>query len=223
MRPRKDSTKALERLFRRSPVVDLDRLCRTLKTDSRMSVFRRLKDLDYLSSYTHAGGYYTLAEIPQFDEHGLWFVQGVGFSRAGTLKNTLRELIEDAEAGRTHPELRQLLGVRVHNTLLDLVHETQIARERIERMYLYVSAESKRASRQMSRRRELLAAAQTEPLPLPAVTVIEILAEAIHIGKVRLVPAQVVKQLTARGIVVTAQQVEDVFLRYELGPEKKGD
>ena len=33
-----------------------------------MTVFRRLCKIDYLSSYTHAGRYYTLYEIARFDE-----------------------------------------------------------------------------------------------------------------------------------------------------------
>jgi hypothetical protein len=40
---------------------------------SRRSLFRDLASLGYLTSFTHAGRYYTLADIPQFDERGLWF------------------------------------------------------------------------------------------------------------------------------------------------------
>ncbi len=79
------STRSLQRLFRHTRVVDLDTLYRTLKTRSRMTVFRRLKDVDYCSSYSHAGRYYTLADVPRFDEHGLWLYHGIGFSEAGTL------------------------------------------------------------------------------------------------------------------------------------------
>ena len=30
-------------------------------------------------SYTHRGAYYTLTDIPDFDEYGFWFHQSVGF------------------------------------------------------------------------------------------------------------------------------------------------
>ena len=78
-----------------------------------MTVFRRLRGIGYRSSYSHAGAYYTLADIPEFDEHDLWYFQHVGFSRHGTLKATARQLVETADDGRTHTELEQRLRVRV--------------------------------------------------------------------------------------------------------------
>ena len=62
------SEEALRRLFRRQPVTELSDLLRVLETRSRMSVFQRLKVLGYLSSFTHAGRYYTLTEVARFDQ-----------------------------------------------------------------------------------------------------------------------------------------------------------
>jgi len=121
MLPSLPSRRALLRLFRTQRTVTLDTLMGTLRTRSRMSVFRRLSTLGYLTSYSHAGRYYTLREIPQFDVHGLWHHQGVSFSRHGSLKDTVAHIVNECEAGRTHSELELALGVRVHNTLLDLV------------------------------------------------------------------------------------------------------
>lgn len=114
------SGKALKRLFRRFLFVDLNALYETLKTRSRMSVFRRLLQLGYLSSFTHCGRYYTMSGIPQFDQYGLWFHQGVGFSHVGTLKTTIVELVENAVAGLTHRELEPLVRIRVHKQLTGL-------------------------------------------------------------------------------------------------------
>jgi len=77
-----DPRRALRRLFRKSLVADLDALFETLHTHSRMTVLRRLKDVGYLSSFTHTGRYYTLADIPRFDEHGTTVAWG---SRAPAL------------------------------------------------------------------------------------------------------------------------------------------
>lgn len=76
-----EADERLIRLFRRRLVVEVGALFETLGTRSRMTVFRRLKRVGYLTSYTHAGRYYTLLEIPRFDEFGLWFHQQIGFSR----------------------------------------------------------------------------------------------------------------------------------------------
>ena len=118
------SRSTLERLFAQRPVADLPRLASALGTRSRMSVFRRLSALGYLSSYTHAGRYYTLASVPEFDADGLWHWEHVGFSRDGTLKATIERVVETSGAGHTQRELQLRLGVRVHNPLLQLARES---------------------------------------------------------------------------------------------------
>ena len=107
---------AVGKEFRRRQVVDRDALFKVIGTQSRMTLFRRLRELDHLTSYTHGGRYYTLRDIAEFDDYGLWAYRSIGFSRFGTLKATTRALVEAAAAGYTHPELEGLLRVRVHNT-----------------------------------------------------------------------------------------------------------
>jgi hypothetical protein len=58
-------------------IATLEHLKAALGTTGTMTVFRRLKALGYLSSYSHRGKYYTLLEIPEFDELGLWSYHSV--------------------------------------------------------------------------------------------------------------------------------------------------
>ncbi len=215
------SAESLKRLFNRFPVTDLDALSRTLKTNSRMSIFRRLKDIGYFSSYTHAGSFYTLAHIPQFDEYGLWIYQGTGFSKEGTLKATVLKLVETAPSGFTHTELNHLLRVKVHNTLLSLVREGRIYREHIEQAYLYTSTEPTEAAEQMSLRREQLAESDKGIDIISITTVIEVLIETIHAGKLRVAPKLISQRLMARGFPVTTRQVEQVFAQHGIDTLKK--
>jgi hypothetical protein len=205
-----DSIQALTALFRRSPVADLAVLYKTLHTQSRMSVFRRLSAVGYVSSYTHAGRFYTLTDIPRFDQDGLWCYQGVCFSRHGSLKSTVFNLIDTADAGKTHHELQVRLRVRVHNTLLDLVQGKQIGREHLAGEYVYVSADAERAGLQLTLRRQLehVHAAAVE---VPASVVIEVLLDLVQGAGVRLDAGRVAERLSARGIRVTGDQVEDIF------------
>jgi hypothetical protein len=214
------SAKALRKFFRRLPVADLEALFALLGTHSRMSVFRRLREQGYHSSFTHAGRYYTLGDIPQFDEQGLWFRQGVGFSRAGTLKATIIHLTETAACGYTHVELERMLRLRVHNTLLGLVQQGRLGRERLEKAYLYVSARPRRAAEQVGARQRL-AAQEPAPAPVPAATVIEVLVEALTAGRVTVAPLVVAQRLEARGVAVTGAQVEQVFAQYGVRTGKK--
>jgi len=212
-----DSQKALRRLFSRYLVTDLNMLYQVLDTHSRMSVFRRLQMVGYLSSYTHAGRYYTLADIPRFDDRGLWFHQGVGFSRYVTLKNTVIETVNSSAEGMTHSELRDLLRVRIQDTLLNLIRAKQIQRLKIQGLYLYVSIDTNQADKQRWQRRS--AAQGTEPLS--TAKVIEILVEVIHASGRYAAPAVVATRLNNRGIAVSTEQVKAVFKRYGMEAEKK--
>jgi len=61
---------ALADLYRTKQVALLDDLREALHTQSRTTIFRVLSAADYLTSYSHAGRYYTLKRIPKFDSHG---------------------------------------------------------------------------------------------------------------------------------------------------------
>lgn len=219
--PEEENGEGLQKLVRRSHVVTLEDLYTALDTRSRMTVFRRLRMVDYLTSFTHGGRYYTLIDVPQFDDNGLWFFQGIGFSHAGTLKSTLVKLVVAADAGHTHNELQALLHVRVHNALLGLVRDQLISRERIEKLYLYVSAAAKRAAAQTRRRRELFAGAAETVTEVPVVLVIEVLLELVREGPVLTAPSVVAKRLGARGISATVDQVKQVFASHGLATSKK--
>ena len=78
---------------------------------SRRTAFRRLKDLAARNCYSHRGGFYTLDELVDFDELGLWSFAGVRFSRLGTLIATAESFVNHGEAGHFVDELDNLLQV----------------------------------------------------------------------------------------------------------------
>jgi len=136
----------LNRLFHRKRAVLLDDLRAALGTRSRTTIFRILKAVGYFTSYSHTGRYYTLERIPKFDRWGLWAWRGIGFSSRGTLRAASIHLIDQSPAGQTHEELEHRLGLRVYDTLRSLVEAGLITRERFEDVYLYLSADPKKAT-----------------------------------------------------------------------------
>lgn len=212
-----ESAAQLAALFRKTPVTDMHVLQRTLRGRSRRSLFRDLDAIGYLSSYTHTGRYYTLASVPSFDADGLWRHQGIGFSRDGTLKATVRRLVEAADEGRTQRELQLRLGARVHNPLLDLVEHRQLRREVVAADYVYLAAVRARAAAQLERRRALVAAGTAPPVPWGPALEVEVLLEVIH--GARLPPpdaATVAARLAARGVRATSAEVSAVLERHGL-------
>ena len=100
MRPTRFSADTIIALLRKQTVASLpDVLVALGPCVSRRTAFRKLKDLDARTSYSHRGGYYTLDELADFDERGLWSFAGVRFSRAGTLVATAEAFVQHAEAG----------------------------------------------------------------------------------------------------------------------------
>ncbi len=201
-------------LFRRNLVLDMPAILQVFSDRSRCSIFRDLMAIGYLSSYNHAGRFYTLTDVPQFDADGLWQRQGVFFSHHGTLKATVGHLVRTADAGRTHAELQQRLHVRVHNTLLDLVRHNEIAREAIDKLFLYVSIDPDARANQTAKRREQME--HRPPVsPLGPYEVIEVLLDVIRLGERQ--PERVVSHLRDKGLGVTLEQVAAVFDCYDLG------
>ncbi len=78
---------------------------------------RRLKAWSTYTSYNHNGRYYTLPEIAEFDDNGLWHHQGVFFSKHGNLKQTLVHLVSHSVQGLSGAELGKLLGLQPRSFL----------------------------------------------------------------------------------------------------------
>jgi len=216
-----DVCEQVVRLLKHKRVVDMKTLQEALGGRSRRSVFRDMELVGYLSSYSHAGRYYTLASIPEFSEQGLWFRGDIGFSRAGTLKETAVVQVEQTPEGRTHDELHNLLRVRVHNTLLGLIRDGRIGREHLDGKYLYVSADPKRAAEQIAERRELRALLAEALRVLTDEEVVEVLVEALRAAPQIPAPDEVARRLVARGVRLEPHHVEQVYKEHHLVPGKK--
>jgi hypothetical protein len=131
-------------------VLTLAEMMEALGGAVKLTVFRKLRELDYRSSYSHAGKYYTLDELGHWDVYGLWAYQGIHFSRHGSLLATLQHLIDTSPSGCFAEELEQRVLVRVHNTLSTLHRRGQVARHQIVGAFLYVSVPG--GDRQLLRR-----------------------------------------------------------------------
>jgi hypothetical protein len=186
---------------------------------SRRTVFRALKHVGYLSSYSHAGKFYTLSAIPGFDSNGLWFHRDIGFSKHGTLRATIIVMVKEAPAGHTHEELQAILHLKVHNTLHDLVRDGLIGRVEIDAVYLYVAAGARVARLQVEKRRAMALMPPRDNRTLDMASVVEMLLVVIH--KQKASAAQIRSILGAKGLRVTDQQVEDVLDRYGLKKKSK--
>ena len=121
MRPTVFSADLLRQFLRKNRIATLPQLKQLLGTEADITVFRKLKELSYRTSYSHRGSFYTLDEIASFDERGLWSFDSVWFSRYGTLVATAEVCVTRAPAGYFGSELEDILHVPVKEPLLRLV------------------------------------------------------------------------------------------------------
>ena len=209
-----DALKKLRAFFKKNRLAMLPDIYALLDTTSRMSAFRRLRELDYLSSFSHVGRYYTLPEVANFDPQGLWFYEAVGFSRFGTLKETVVHLVDQSVAGKTHEELEKQLRLRVHNTLLDQVRSGKLARETFEGVFVYLNMQPDKAQQQRIRRSE--GAGDSAQDIVSDAMVIEVLAEIIRGNRVEIDQSALLSRLAQRGIRITAIQLTQLCTRLAL-------
>lgn len=131
--------KILRQYLLRQKIATLTELKRALGTTADLTIFRKLKTLGYLSSYTHRGAYYTLSEIPRFDDNGLWSQEGVWFSRYRTLLATVESFIERSPQGVFASELADALHAEVHDALRKLSEQGRLGRSDVSGLYLYTA------------------------------------------------------------------------------------
>jgi hypothetical protein len=217
--PKINSQKKVENIFLKRRVITISDLFEVIGSSSRMTVFRRLRNIDYISSYTHAGRYYTLFDIARFDEDGIWFYDDIGFSQNGSLKNTVTYLVDSCNAGKFHSELEQQLRVRVHNVLLDLVKSEQIDRIKFQGQFLYLSTDQAQSAKQVEQRDILSMQLKRIPAFISETMVIEILAEVVRQSKKYPRADQVATAMVARGLPIAESDVKTVFDQYDI--EKK--
>jgi len=132
------STEALQEAFAEHTVLTLPMVARTLGTSCRMTWFRKLKEFDYRTSYTHRGKYYTLNEKARYDENGLWCFGDIRFSVHGTLLNTIAQLIKKSDDGRFARELHAIVKTPVQQPLATLTQRKVLKRDHFGVQYLYV-------------------------------------------------------------------------------------
>jgi len=213
------SLESLHALLDTHEVVQFDDLRAALDDASRATTFRYLKHLPYHRSYNHNSRYYTRRDPARYDPFGLFSIGDIHFSRDGSLGQTLIRLVCESRAGWSQRELERLLHVRVSVLLLEAVRRGQIAREKLERIYIYVHPQAALRDAQLQRRRELV---DSEPLPrggdveieLSDAVVIEVLLVLIH--HPGSTPGQVVRRLRGHAPPIPIAQVRSVLARYAL-------
>lgn len=203
----------LHHYLREQEVVTLQQMRERLGDVSPATAFRALRDVPYRSSYSGNGRFYTLHTEDKYDRHGLWWYEGIGFSRDGPLTATAERLVKEAPDGFTQRELQELLGVRVQNVLASLVERGQLARQRIRRLFVYLASDEEIQQRQLKARQQHEQKGPSSELPLEVVVDVLLVLIRYPASDARAVS----RRLRDRSPPIGIEQIRQVFDRYELG------
>ena len=156
MASEKYQSRDIERLLKKSKVCTLDEIKRALGTESPITVFRKLRELAYQTSYSHSGKYYALKSTCQFNEEGLWTFRKAWFSVYGTLVDTAKRFVNQSPKGFTNSELDQALHVETRLSLSILLKRGLVFREKIDGVFVYVSKDDQIRRRQIVARQDAM-------------------------------------------------------------------
>jgi hypothetical protein len=153
MRTDQFASTTLVALFRGQQIATMEEMKAALGTSIDRTVFRKLGELSYCTSYSDCGKFYTIPKIARFDDRGLWTHRGIHFSKYGSLIDTVEKFVSRSDRGFLSSELTEELQVQVKDPLLKLVTLGRLAREEFSGLYLYCSPDRRTRNEQLRRRK----------------------------------------------------------------------
>jgi hypothetical protein len=207
--------KTLERLktlFVQKACWRMDDLCEALGY-AAISVRRFLKQLGYFSSFTHNNKWYTLSSVPRFDRDGLWFWDEVGFSKHGTMKQTILFFINKSPQGLSAKDLGETLSVPCHAVLNHLYKSGKIDRAKSGNAFIYLSTDERKRRRQrvhLQRRMDR----ESKLHGLSAQAAVYVLAEFIKNPHASF--AEISRAVAAKQVMVTPEAIARLFEKHDL-------
>ena len=122
---------------------------------SKPTTNRALSELEYTTSISHSGKYYSMKKSPKLNEYGMWIYKGVSFSSHGTLAETIQFITMSSAKGYTSRNLETILNISANATLTSLCRSSLLFREKFKGVYTYFSPNEKEQKSQLKQRRLL--------------------------------------------------------------------
>ena len=191
--------------FRTRKVLSIKDLSGIIKKSNR-TIYRYLQQWKTYTSYNFNGSYYTLQNIPIFDENGLWIYNDIRFSQHGNLKSTIQYLVDNSSTGMTLNQLQDTLGCSLHSVLPKMTAHNSLFREKHSGVYMYFSINQELRKKQF----EQLNKKQFEIIPaISCETAIKILVFRIQYPNLNF--DKFVRKLHKHGINSDASQIQIFF------------
>jgi len=208
-------TDELRELFKKNIVMEIDDMQKQTSS-SRITVLRHLKEIGYITSYNKNAKYYTLLEVANFNETGIFNHKGILFFRNGGIRDLVIKEIESSEKGYTSEELNTKIGTRVSVQLHQFVRKNLIIRRKYSSFYVYYSIDESIQKKQVNNREKELQKISTieESELTDEKKTIRILLEIIQNPNAE--PNEIGRVMRENGLKISDHFIENIFVKYDL-------
>lgn len=139
----KITIEAIQKVFEQKPIYCSEFLKQHFDC-SYQCIWENLTKVGYYSSFTHNSKYYTLADIPEFNDNDIWFhsdpvIGEIGFTKQKTACNLILWLINSSQTGLTERNLTDIMKIRICNQLNGLVKQSKIQKVKLDHKSYYFS------------------------------------------------------------------------------------
>lgn len=184
---------------------------------SSITLRRDIKAIGGTTSYTHRGKYITLADIPVFNENGIWFYKKVGFTK---FKNSLDLIVSiiNTKEGITKENIEEILTIKISKQIQILLKQNRLHRVKLGAKYFYLSEElAKNKKRQMQ-----LLPIYIEEYYDKKVNITDLVAVLKVVLSEHKIDTDNLKKLVEKySLQVPIKKIEKLLLRYDLSSKKK--
>ncbi len=141
----------LKDMFKEFKVLTLKQVAQKHECSIRTAQ-RHFARLPVLRSYNKNSRYYTLSDIPDFNNNGIWRYRDIFFSAYGNLWKTVKNLILASERGLNGNEIGEVVNLLPRSFIHHFREMGGIFREKHEGVYVYFSDDPATYSKQCSKR-----------------------------------------------------------------------
>ena len=220
MRTKRDLVTIFTDLLVQKKVVSLQSLIDHSQSSER-TVYRSLKHLNRITSFTHGGQFVTLSSIPRFDANNIWFFRQIGFSKIGSSLDTIVALINKSRRGLSREELEAILKIGISKQIQILVQRNQIHRVKLGNQYLYLP---QRVLQNTKKRLKIIGDRQTEEHFDKDVKLTDLIAllKAVLVETRIGIEVKSLKRIAQKfSLQIPVKKIEQLLLKYDLLEKKR--
>jgi len=209
---KENQTREVFKVFKKRKVLTMIKLIAIMMCSER-TIQRRLKSWGAYTSYNKNCRYYTLADIPHFNQYGIWKYKGIFFSNFGNLKNTVIAVVKQSESGLNAQELCEIVGLPSYTFLSHFKDDLNFHREKHKGVYVYFSKDPDQFNKQKRKRESIIESTALLDLPTDAEAII-ILVELIKHPADKI--DQLVRRVRRKGVPISTQKIKNLLIYHGL-------